>query len=796
MRGIRIWSCKGRGLLWSSLPGRVFLVGLGFFFVPAAVVAAPPAKPRANVVSAATKAFESLSSQKGALSASGDAQAQTVRRQAGQAFVAQSTLLGDVDDLLANKNVPEARKRLEGLQRKTTLRELRAVRYLLEARLCAAEGDDPCVVAVLAEARGVLDRTEFGEERAFGAFSSAVRAGLFQTALEIYQQERQSFEREFLPTEVERAEVSLARWMFGFDAPRARQILRRVGRNFPAVEAAREAAYAYAELSCDLESAADDFFGQGADAEEFARTILRRLGPVADVRALAFALADIPDMKDLRRKKPDARPLEERAKLLDKADFLLGVRESRQAAEITEYLSSSRLFGKGFEADRLLFLSARGLNALNRPDEAAKKYARVFTSHPSSSLAGTSRHRWLLSLHYAQRFKQVAAESRRLAGRSSRPSEARWRTLWAEYLSKDSDAFAAEHVASKRFVDNARAEYWRARDLERQGKKEEAKEVFAWLAENANDSEYGLFARWREALGSAEGVKGAVRLAAKGNAGLMGVPASDVKEGSAPSIARLRVMVDAGLQEFARAGVASALRTERKSETILELSRVAFHAQDFKSATLFPRRSFRLLQSIPSQVGSLKQTLQESREMWQLSFPLAYGSVVDAVARELNMDPFLVLGVMRAESNYDTHAVSWVGARGLMQIMPYTGHRIARLLGEENFDAAQLNTPSTSIAFGGWYLKRLLTYYKNNLVLAVAAYNAGPEAVDRWIRQSKNWELDEFVENIPFDQTRNYVSKVLVNMDMYHRLYAPGGVGLVLSEARGLPEPDKSMEMF
>jgi soluble lytic murein transglycosylase-like protein len=271
---------------------------------------------------------------------------------------------------------------------------------------------------------------------------------------------------------------------------------------------------------------------------------------------------------------------------------------------------------------------------------------------------------------------------------------------------------------------------------------------------------------------------------------------ANIRQAAGPERARLRVLVDAGLQEFARARVAESLRREGRSESVVELARIAYSAHDFRSASLFPRRALSTLQNIPSRGADLKRSLQEDSQLWRLSFPLAYGPVVEGVARELKMDPFLVLGVMRAESNYDAEAVSWVGARGLMQIMPYTGHRIARLVGHHGFDTAELNRPDVGIAFGAWYLKRLLTYYKGNLVLAIAAYNAGPEAVDRWLRQSEDWDLDEFVENIPYDQTRQYVGKVLVNMDMYHRLYGVGGKGLSLDVDAELPKPAQGMEMF
>ena len=127
---------------------------------------------------------------------------------------------------------------------------------------------------------------------------------------------------------------------------------------------------------------------------------------------------------------------------------------------------------------------------------------------------------------------------------------------------------------------------------------------------------------------------------------------------------------------------------------------------------------------------------------------------------------------MRTESSYNTKAVSGVGARGLIQIMPATGRRIANHLNVANFSSEDLNEPGVNVRFAAWYFKFLRDHFKGNEALAIAAYNAGPEAVGRWIRQNPQLVVDEFLENIPFDETWAYVKKVIYAKDMYLRIYS------------------------
>lgn len=115
--------------------------------------------------------------------------------------------------------------------------------------------------------------------------------------------------------------------------------------------------------------------------------------------------------------------------------------------------------------------------------------------------------------------------------------------------------------------------------------------------------------------------------------------------------------------------------------------------------------------------------------------------------------------------------MSPAGALGLMQIMPRTARRMTEKLGIKNFSSEQLLDPPLAIHIGTAYLKRLLGQFNQSAPLAAAAYNAGPHRVISWIRSFGSLQMDEFIEHIPFQETRNYVKKVVSNQQAYSHLY-------------------------
>lgn len=163
--------------------------------------------------------------------------------------------------------------------------------------------------------------------------------------------------------------------------------------------------------------------------------------------------------------------------------------------------------------------------------------------------------------------------------------------------------------------------------------------------------------------------------------------------------------------------------------------------------------------------------LEGNRTLWEHTYPRAYAGYVNKYAREFSIPTELIWGIMRAESQYKKDVVSPVGALGLMQVMPFTGRKVASLLGEKDFEPKKLMIPEVAIKWGGKYLQRLMKKFESQVALVAAAYNAGPHRVSSWVSSFGSLDLDEFIEHIPYLETRNYVKKVVGNYFIYSKLY-------------------------
>lgn len=152
-------------------------------------------------------------------------------------------------------------------------------------------------------------------------------------------------------------------------------------------------------------------------------------------------------------------------------------------------------------------------------------------------------------------------------------------------------------------------------------------------------------------------------------------------------------------------------------------------------------------------------------------YPQPHRDLVLNASLEHQVDPYLVFGIIRAESKYQSQARSPVGAIGLMQIMPATGQWIAEQQGLEEFDPIHLQDPQVNIDFGCWYLASLSAEFDGQIPLVVAAYNAGRGTVQQWIA-AQIWNGDpEQLEDIPFEETQQYVLNVLKNYQAYQVIY-------------------------
>lgn len=156
---------------------------------------------------------------------------------------------------------------------------------------------------------------------------------------------------------------------------------------------------------------------------------------------------------------------------------------------------------------------------------------------------------------------------------------------------------------------------------------------------------------------------------------------------------------------------------------------------------------------------------------WHLLFPQPYWNDLVANATKNNLDPYLVASLIRQESEFNPSAVSPANAYGLMQLLPSVGKSLAKKSGIRKLDARQLLNPTTNLEIGTINLRQVLDRFGGQVEYALAAYNAGDTPVRQWLSSNDYKDVGEFVESIPYTETREYVQAILRNREMYRRLY-------------------------
>lgn len=149
--------------------------------------------------------------------------------------------------------------------------------------------------------------------------------------------------------------------------------------------------------------------------------------------------------------------------------------------------------------------------------------------------------------------------------------------------------------------------------------------------------------------------------------------------------------------------------------------------------------------------------------------PVQYSEYIHKYGEEYHVDPLLIIAVIKVESNFNPDALSPMDARGLMQVLPKTGAWIANEF-DETFSQEMLYDPETNIRYGTFYLRYLMDHF-NNEDVAIAAYNGGMGNVAEWIDEDTISKEGGDLHNIPIDETRDYVTKVKTNKEIYRKLY-------------------------
>lgn len=383
------------------------------------------------------------------------------------------------------------------------------------------------------------------------------------------------------------------------------------------------------------------------------------------------------------------------------------------------------------------FWLAKALDKRGKSEEAYALYMRLAEAAKGGALADDA----LLEAAYLKRYQREWGEALQLfkkflAGRpdTRKNGNVIWEAAWASYQSRDYPG-AAEYFRKLAERDEMRdkALYWLGKTLVATGDVKGAELAFAALAAEYPFGYYALICnRWSSISD--------FPLAAKSLTESLPMPAGYERE---------KALMSLGLFEEA----ARELKAAKKGKSQLGVARLFLEMGNYNGA----------LHAVAKEKP--KGGDKESAQLWSASYPLAFREDVARNASANAVPESLLYAIMRTESNYFPSALSPVGAVGLMQIMPATAESISK------GDSARLTQPDLNIRLGARHLKDLLSIYDSNIPLTAAAYNAGSGNVKRWQKGLGALPQDEFIESIPFRETREYVKKVMSAMELYERLY-------------------------
>ena len=249
-----------------------------------------------------------------------------------------------------------------------------------------------------------------------------------------------------------------------------------------------------------------------------------------------------------------------------------------------------------------------------------------------------------------------------------------------------------------------------------------------------------------------------------------------------PNAPAIRQLLAAGLLDDAENELLYAQRVSGDSSVIQATLAWVYNRQsEYRRGTLLMKRAY------PQYLTAGGETLPP--EMLRVVYPLDFWSLIRPHAERRRLDPYLMAALVAQESTFVPDIRSSANAIGLMQIVPSTGRRYARVLGIRRFSPSMLQRPETNVQLGTAYYSDLVRRFGDDH-LALASYNAGEHRVVRWIAERPGLDRDEFIDDIPFPETQNYVKRILGMAEDYRRLY--GGTG---SPNRGaLTQPSGATE--
>ena len=431
----------------------------------------------------------------------------------------------------------------------------------------------------------------------------------------------------------------------------------------------------------------------------------------------------------------------------------------------------------------------------NEYDQAIREADRFLGTYPKHPLACDARY--LAARAYQNAGNERAAVDHYIRVFEDFPTckhadNAAWFAAWTLYRSEQYDRAQAVLRGIQRLkpdtVDAQQAYYWDARILAKQGQEIQAAKIWTALVERFPLSYYGMQALARLDEGGFERPD-----ITKKNPRWVSIRLGDDldldirKERANQGVRRAIEFTELGLEYEARREWKHLLNHTGFPDTLPWIASWSFNrVGNYQFSHWIPRIEYKDWTFTWPHPGQ--------RSFWLLAYPRPYRDLVESNAAKSGIVPWFVHAIMREESSFQADVMSPAKALGLMQIIESTGRAIARDLGEESFEFDSLKQPETAIRFGAFHLGQLMREWDGRLPLAIASYNAGSAAVGRWVREHSDIALDEFIESIPYRETRLYTKRVLRTYGTYRYLYTEDKIGLDIGNSlQASPTPAVGM---
>ena len=397
----------------------------------------------------------------------------------------------------------------------------------------------------------------------------------------------------------------------------------------------------------------------------------------------------------------------------------------------------------GIDSPKAFYWKGVTLMSMEKEKEAIVTFELLHKLNPGSSWAAKSLLKAARLRHLREEFEEAQRLYSLVIEKYPKREEARksaWNLGWVHYRKKEYEK-ALEVFSDRAWAYGAERErflYWYARAAERAGDKPGALFALGKLADSRKITYYSFLAKLRLKKTLLPNPPPATH---SGN-----------PFGKNPALKKFLFFAKAGIYDLA---LREAELLRPKAKTVaqrLHLASLYLQARDYKSSI------------------SLANGLR-SPEALPFSFPKGFEERVKFFSQKYTLDEFLVYSVIREESHFDKEAVSVSDARGLMQLLPSTALEAAPKAGLSSFETSQLFSPDINLELGCYYLSWLLEIFGGNFAVSLAGYNGGPTSAKVWYEKNGSLDIDEFVEEIPFEQSRNYVKKILRSYAAYEAVY-------------------------